>query len=200
VALEHAILVSLAERSSSGYDLARRFDKSIGYFWSATHQQIYRTLKRMLDAGWVHADEIVQNGKPDKKVYGIGADGRSELARWIAEPSEPGLPRDELALKLRGATFGDVSALLTEMKRHRAIRSERLDLYRRIEKHDFPAPGQLTGSSLHQYLVLRAGIRAEEGFTQWYDEVLAALNPLAEPRNSETADQPSAETPKGRGE
>jgi protein SCO1/2 len=32
VALEYAILVSLAEKASSGYELARRFDKSIGQF------------------------------------------------------------------------------------------------------------------------------------------------------------------------
>jgi DNA-binding PadR family transcriptional regulator len=38
MALEHAILVSLAERAASGYDLARRFDASIGFFWKATHQ------------------------------------------------------------------------------------------------------------------------------------------------------------------
>ena len=39
MALEHAILVSLTERAGSGYELARRFDRSIGYFWPATHQQ-----------------------------------------------------------------------------------------------------------------------------------------------------------------
>ena len=38
VALPHVILVSLSEQSGSGYELARRFDRSIGYFWSATHQ------------------------------------------------------------------------------------------------------------------------------------------------------------------
>ncbi|MGH3947803.1 MAG: PadR family transcriptional regulator, partial [Pseudonocardiaceae bacterium] len=53
MALEHAILVSLTERSGSGYELAKRFDKSIGFFWGATHQQIYRVLKRMDEAGWV---------------------------------------------------------------------------------------------------------------------------------------------------
>ncbi|MGA7054394.1 MAG: PadR family transcriptional regulator, partial [Mycobacterium sp.] len=42
MALPHAILVSLCERDGSGYELARRFDRSIGYFWAATHQQIYR--------------------------------------------------------------------------------------------------------------------------------------------------------------
>ncbi|CAM3572395.1 PadR family transcriptional regulator [Smaragdicoccus niigatensis] len=179
MALEHSILVSLAERSSSGYDLARRFDKSIGFFWSATHQQIYRTLKRMLDAGWVNAEEVVQDGKPDKKVYRISDAGRGELSRWIAEPSDPSLPRDELAVKLRGASYGDVAALLAEMKRHRDARAERLDLYRRFEKQDFSAPAELSGSALHQYLVLRAGIRVEEGFTQWCDEVIAALGSAA---------------------
>ena len=36
MALPHAILVSLCEQSGSGYELARRFDRSIGYFWAAT--------------------------------------------------------------------------------------------------------------------------------------------------------------------
>ncbi|MEU0155402.1 PadR family transcriptional regulator [Micromonospora fulviviridis] len=42
MSLEHAILVSLLEQPASGYELARRFDRSIGRFWTATHQQIYR--------------------------------------------------------------------------------------------------------------------------------------------------------------
>ena len=49
---QHALLISLIEKPSSGYDLARRFDKSIGYFWHATHQQIYRELGRMAEMGW----------------------------------------------------------------------------------------------------------------------------------------------------
>jgi DNA-binding PadR family transcriptional regulator len=53
MSLAHAVLTSLLEKASSGYDLARRFDKSIGYFWHATHQQIYRELARMEAAGWI---------------------------------------------------------------------------------------------------------------------------------------------------
>jgi DNA-binding PadR family transcriptional regulator len=55
MSLAHAVLTSLLEKSTSGYDLARRFDKSIGYFWHATHQQIYRELARMEAAGWIEA-------------------------------------------------------------------------------------------------------------------------------------------------
>ncbi|WP_028477870.1 PadR family transcriptional regulator [Nocardia sp. CNY236] len=179
MALEHALLVSLTERAGSGYELARRFDQSIGYFWSATHQQIYRTLKRMEASGWVNRTVVAQAGRPDKKVYSVSPAGRTELARWIAEPSDPTLPRNELAVKIRGAAHGDVAGLHTEVTRHRDQHAQRLELYLRIEKRDFPAPPQLTGTALHQYLVLRAGIRAESGFVEWCDEVLHALHPHA---------------------
>ncbi len=80
MALPHAILVSLSEQSGSGYELAHRFDRSIGFFWSATHQQIYRTLRTMEDDGWVHVTPVVQQGRPDKKVYTVADAGRAELS------------------------------------------------------------------------------------------------------------------------
>src|SRR6478609_10103268 len=55
VALEHALLVSLRERPATGIELTRRFDRSIGFFWRATHQQIYKVLRRMERDGWVAA-------------------------------------------------------------------------------------------------------------------------------------------------
>ncbi|MCX5042843.1 PadR family transcriptional regulator [Aldersonia sp. NBC_00410] len=176
MALEHAILVALSEHSGSGYELARRFDKSIGFFWAATHQQIYRVLKRMDDLGWVENDNIAQSGRPDKKMYRVTAVGRAELADWIATSSPPGPLREELALKIRAAVHGDLSALCAEVTRHRDRHAERLDVFRYMEKRDFPDPAALSGTALHQYLVLRGGIRVEEGFTEWCSEVLDALD------------------------
>ena len=185
MALEHAILVSLTERSGSGYELARRFDRSIGFFWPATHQQIYRVLRRMDDAGWVTHTEVAQDGRPDKKVYEVSASGRNELERWLAEPVEPAVVRDGLSVKVRGASLGDTDAVLREVERHRGEHSVRLELYRGIERRDFPKPGKLNGRELHQYLVLRGGIRAEESFVAWCDEVLHALSPSAKASRSE---------------
>ena len=82
MALEHAILVSLAERPGTGYEIGQQFDRSIGYFWSATHQQIYRTLKKLLDDELVSVESISQDGRPDKKVYTISDAGRDALADW----------------------------------------------------------------------------------------------------------------------
>jgi DNA-binding PadR family transcriptional regulator len=174
VALPHAILVSLCEQSGSGYELTRRFDRSIGYFWSATHQQIYRTLRTMESDGWVSATVVSQQGRPDKKVYTVSDAGRSALARWIAAPLGSGGTR-ELAVKLRGAAHGDRAALLDQVLTLRAERAEVLDTYRGFEKKQFPDPKALRDSALHQYLVLRGGIRTEEGTVDWLDEVATTL-------------------------
>lgn len=193
VALPHAILVSLSEQAGSGYELARRFGqppvaslapaRSIGYFWAATHQQIYRTLRAMENDGWVSVDVVAQHGRPDKKVYGVTDDGRLELSRWIAEPlagrggsSTLTDPRTrDLAVKIRGACYGDAGALLGQVAALRSERADLLDRYRSIEQSQFRDPSALAGAALNQYLVLRGGVLAEAGSLHWLDEVLAAL-------------------------
>ena len=181
MALPHAILVSLSEQTGSGYELAHRFDRSIGHFWAATHQQIYRTLRSMEDDGLVHVEVVAQTGRPDKKVYGVTDCGRTELARWIAEPLAGGgstvtdsRTRD-LAVKIRGAAIGDVDALRVQVAALRRDRAQLRDTYLGFEKSQFPDPSALEGPALHQYLVLRGGLLAEEGALHWLDEVLAAL-------------------------
>ncbi|MEO9140261.1 MAG: PadR family transcriptional regulator [Jatrophihabitans sp.] len=178
MALEHAILVSLAERASTGYDLARRFDKSIGQFWTATHQQVYKVLGRMESDDWVVSRVVPQDGRPDKKVYDLTDTGHAELASWIAEPADFEAARSDLAVKIRGAAYGDTAAVVAEVRRHRARRAERLEYYLTNEKDEFPDPSVLRGHRLNQWLVLRGGITLERGLVDWYDEVAATLTPL----------------------
>ena len=47
MALADAILVCLTERPMTGYELAKTFDSSMGFFWRASHQQIYRELQQL---------------------------------------------------------------------------------------------------------------------------------------------------------
>ena len=83
MALEHALLVALSERPASGLELTRRFEKSLGFFWHATHQQIYRVLARMEADGWVTVEVVEQDGRPDKRVHTPSAD-RPRGARRVA--------------------------------------------------------------------------------------------------------------------
>ena len=195
MALEHALLVSLAERPSSGYDLTRRFDQSISFFWSASHQQIYRTLQRITEAGWATCEVIAQSGKPDKKVYSISALGRDTLADWINEPSSGPTFRWDLLVKMRGLAHGSPEALLKDLRAHREQATLVLEQYRHSQSKHFPSSllgpsGELSGTPLHQHLVLDGGVRIIEAFLTWCDDILATLEALPPQQPSEQLQQP----------
>lgn len=175
MALDHAILTSLAERAASGYDLTRRFDASIGFFWTATHQQIYRVLSRMETAGLVRVTVQPGQGRPDRKVYGLTGKGREELAAWTATPSRREPLRSDLAVKVRAMPFGDAAAIATDIARQRAEHHDRLTSYEADVAANFADPGSLPDQRLPAYLVLRGGIRQERGYVEWCDEMLEVL-------------------------
>jgi len=174
VTLEHALLVALREQPASGLELARRFDRSIGYFWHAAHQQIYRTLARMETGGWVRAEAVSQSGRPAKRVYDVTPVGADVLATWLAAPTAMDPLRSELAVKLRGASFGDREAVLAVAQDSLADHELRLAHYEHLSKRDHPHPAALTGHALDQFLVLRGGIRTEEFWVGWLTEYLEA--------------------------
>jgi len=174
MALEHALLVSLSERPAAGMELARRFDKSIGFFWSATHQQIYRTLGRMERDGWVRSTVEATSNGPDRKVYEVTEPGRLELERWISAPTASDPLRSNLMVKIRGASYGDRAALLEEARRRLAEHTARLALYEQFQARDFPDPSRLEGRELDMYLVLRGGFRLEQFWIDWLTEYIDA--------------------------
>jgi len=181
MALEHAILVSLLERPGSGYELARRFERSIGRFWTATHQQIYRVLKRMEADGLVVAEEIGQDGRPDKRSFSVAAAGRAVLVEWLRAPVQPEAVRHELAVKIRGAAFTDDAgraALIGEVERYRADHETLLLTYINGGKRDFPDPSKLGVGERLQHVVLQGGIAYERMLIDWLDDVLDTLRAL----------------------
>lgn len=174
MALEHALLVSLRERPGAGLEMARCFDRSIGLFWAATHQQIYRVLRRMEADGWVAATTVEQPGRPEKRVYSVTPAGERVLADWIAEPTTRAGFRSDIAVKMRAASYGDRSALLADIERRIADHRVRLAHYEGLAARDFPDPERLTGQDLDMYLVLRGGILQETFWISWLTEYLEA--------------------------
>lgn len=174
MALEHALLVALSERPAAGLDLARRFERSIGFFWHATHQQIYRVLARMEADGWVDREFVEQADRPTKKVYAVSERGRQALADWLATPTPMEPLRSELAVKMRGASRGDRDAVLAVVRDNLADHRTRLAHYEQLAARDHPAPHRLEGQELDTYLVLRGGIRLEEFWVSWLEEYLHA--------------------------
>ncbi|MBW1601471.1 PadR family transcriptional regulator [Streptomyces sp. JJ66] len=187
MSLPHAILTALLEKPSSGLELTRRFDKSIGFFWSATHQQIYRELGKLEQAGWVRS-EPEPGSRGQRKEYAVLPQGRAELSRWVGAAQDPKPLRDATILRLRAAAVVGTDGLAGELARHLALHERQLAEYQRIERRDFP-PERTDEIARLQHVVLRAGIELESFWTRWLTDALAALGEPA----PESAPQPAPE-------
>ena len=88
MSLAFGLVTALLERSCSGSEVAQRFDHSIGYFWPATHQQLYRELSRMERDGWV-ASQPIEAAPGRKRVYHVLPKGRAAFGEWVPDRPLP---------------------------------------------------------------------------------------------------------------
>ncbi|MEI5007165.1 PadR family transcriptional regulator [Streptomyces sp. PmtA] len=177
MSLPHAILTALLEKPSSGLELTRRFDRSIGYFWSATHQQIYRELGKLEEAGLIRALHPAQPARGRRKEYEVLPAGRAELGDWVGRAEDPKPIRDALLLRLRAAAVVGTEGLETELRRHLGLHRRQLTEYEDIEKRHFP-PERDAAEDRLRHVVLRGGIELERFWIGWLTEALGELERL----------------------
>ena len=173
MSLDHAILGFLQYGPASGYDLKAIFDLSVQHFWPADQSQIYRTLSRMEADGWVSAQTVAQDGRPDKKVYSVSARGRSELHDWLGTAIPMDTLRSELGVKMRGASYGDRAVVLAHVREVRDAHAALLATYEEL-MGDFADPDALTDEALDRYHVLRGGVLLQQTLVRWLDDYLEA--------------------------
>jgi len=178
VALGDAILACLTERPMTGYELAKTFDASIGFFWKADHQQIYRELSKLRDRGHVQGREVVQSGKPNKLVYTLTPEGRTALRHWAARPSIPASMKDDLLVRLYALDSVDIEPLRDDLMARMEHHRDRADRYERILNKRFPQ-GTAAPADTGKLLLLRMGLRHERSVAEWCEEALDALATLS---------------------
>ncbi|MCH0543397.1 PadR family transcriptional regulator [Streptomyces sp. MUM 203J] len=193
MSLPHAILTALLEKPSSGLELTRRFDRSIGYFWSATHQQIYRELGKLEQAGLIRALPSEVPARGQKKEYEVLPAGRAELAEWTRRAEDPKPYRSALLLRLRAAAVVGTDGLEAEMRRHLASHQRQLGEYLDMEERQFP-PGRDSEPDRLRHLVLRGGIELERFWVGWLTEALDGLEELEGPPRGAGRGGPAAGT------
>lgn len=175
MSLSYALLALLVDHPNSGYDLNKLFESSIGCFWKATHQQIYRELGRLEDLGWVSAELIPQSGKPDKKRYSVTELGQQALTRWIAEPTEITPVKEEILIKLFVGDRVSSSVLRQQIESQRQQYVERLVFYRSLEAKFFPDTQNLSREERLRWQTLRCGVGYADRWIAWCDEVLEGM-------------------------
>jgi DNA-binding PadR family transcriptional regulator len=150
-ATEYAVLGLLSGGERSGYDLKKRADSSVGYFWTPAKSRIYAILPRLVEAGLVRRRDVRQQGRPDKQLYRLTPEGRRALVEWLAHgPLEPDPERHLILLKLYFGELAGPEALIEQVRERReeierfraeleaidarSRRAERDDLYARLTR------------------------------------------------------------------
>ncbi len=103
-----AALGLLAQHPGSGYDLLKRFEKSMANVWPATQSQLYGELNKLADAGLIEVSEVGPRGR---KEYRVTDAGRAELLRWMTHPQDDPPSRSSQLLRV---------FLLSEIPREKA--------------------------------------------------------------------------------
>jgi DNA-binding PadR family transcriptional regulator len=178
MALSHAIMTALIDQDLSGYDLAKQFDVSLGFFWSASHQQIYQQLKSLSAAGEISVTEVSQSGKPAKRLYGLTNTGRNALLEWAQSESRRKPARDDLFVKLYNLGQLPDGLLIGEVEARYIEHQQRLELYQRIQQKGYDSPNALSKRRTGMYLALLAGIYQEQAAIAWCEEALTMLQSI----------------------
>ncbi|MFF3561220.1 PadR family transcriptional regulator [Streptomyces sp. NPDC002574] len=179
MALRNAVMAALLEGEASGYDLSKRFDASVANFWMATPQQLYKELDRMESQGLIEARVVLQERRPNKRLYSLTAAGHQALHDFTAEPARPTAIRDELLVKVQAVDGGDAAAVHTaiaELLESSRAKSARYDLDRERLLAGRTEEQFLTGAErVGPYLTLMRGRAFEEENIRWAERALTVL-------------------------
>lgn len=165
-----AVLGQIAEGPASGYEVKARLEAGAAQFWHASYSQIYAELRRLERLGYVTEERVLQEGRPNKRVYTITDAGRGALRAWLGEPWGLAHLRDESLVKLTLASSMPVEDVIAELENLRAIHEDR--------RADFEAriAALPPGASPYLRLALRKGVHAQAAFAAWCQEAVDALS------------------------
>lgn len=131
----------LTDGDACGYDMKKCFESSFGHFFPAGYGSIYPALATLARNGLVEYELVPQDGKPDRKVYRITAEGRDALAQGLADPNPSHRIRSEFLATLWFAHLMSDEQVGTVIDNKLAEINEFLELIEQYVRGDCRAMG-----------------------------------------------------------
>jgi len=170
VSLKFALLGLLAESPKYGYEIKRRFEGALGNVWSVSYGQLYPTLRRLTEQGWVTKKTEPGKKAADKNIYSITEKGRRRLDDWLLRPPRSGYRvKDEFTLRF--LFFNKLSP--EKVLDYLALQREKTELQKGSFQRTLASQRDGLGSFLQA--VIRRGIVHLDAEIAWLDEVITDL-------------------------
>ncbi|MFD5704188.1 PadR family transcriptional regulator [Streptomyces lasiicapitis] len=171
MALRHAVLAALLDGEFSGYQLAKGFDIGVANFWHALPQQLYAELARLEGEELLSGREIVQEGRPNKRVFQVTEAGFAELERFAAASAKPSFIRDDLLVKVQAVDDVPAAPVIAQLRERAAVAEAKTEvlgkLLRRLRGDLDEEEFLRTGRRIGPYLTCRRGLAFERETREW---------------------------------
>lgn len=184
---KYAILGMLSMGPMSGYDIKKRMEATINFFWNESYGQIYPLLKEIVAEELAQVETEKNPGKPERYVYALTDKGRVVLQGWLEEPTELTKYRNELLLKLY---FGHQVIPEISIEMIEKFQAETLELGQKFEEIEQRMKGLLKEEGeysplFYSYLTTRHGRYMVQARLDWCRETLERLKELAQAKKQE---------------
>lgn len=166
--IDCVILGLLSHEELTGYEIKKRMDTTLKYFWSASYGSIYPALSDLVSRGLATKREDAQS-KRNKQIYTITDEGRSYLKKWLTLPVEKDELRYETLLKLFFGNEQDTKQALSHIKAFEEKVKKELPYLLEAEK---VLKACLNDDAAHKYYLLTAqfGIKTYHTYLEWCEE------------------------------
>lgn len=171
--IDCVILGLLSHEDLTGYEIKKRMDTTLKYFWNASYGSIYPALNELVSRGLATKREDT-GSKRNKQIYSITDSGRDYLKSWLSLPVEKDELRYETLLKLFfGNEKGEEQALAHIEAFERKIKGE----LSRLLQAEAVLKSCLDDDPAHKYYLLTVGfgIKTYRGYLEWCAEARKAL-------------------------
>ena len=179
--IKYILLGFLNYQPMTGYDLKQSIDHSTAHFWHAHHSQIYTTLRQMEQEGLVSSQFILEEGEPNRRVYTITEDGKSQLNSWLDQPMlEMSAIKEDFLVRIFFSGQREPEKVLTELRLQMALHQEKLETYRAISDIDqnVKLHPHLKRDAAFWHMTLNMGIGYEELYISWLKDTIKMVESL----------------------
>ena len=163
--IDLVILGLLFHEDLTGYDIKKRIDGAISFFWKGSFGSIYPALADMEKAGLVERRRAQTEGRREKILYHITDEGTAKLKEWLNVEQVANDLKYETMLKLyfggaedKGTTLKNICCFEEQVKRDLAVLRVYQENLEKVLDHK---------DHVYYYLTVTFGIDTYEAYLKW---------------------------------